>query len=190
MKSLLFFVLLIPAFSCGVRYRFSKSSDTLLDTSFIYTLPYPKGTTHLLIQNYNSLLSHKGRLNLDFKMEQGSAVTASRAGVVTSVQESFSKGGLSKKYLKKANSVIIRHSDGTNAMYGHLRHLGALVEVGDKVVTDQLLGYSGSVGFSAFPHLHFVVWGPTRKGRSSLPTRFHTKKGPKYLRTGRWYRSI
>jgi murein DD-endopeptidase MepM/ murein hydrolase activator NlpD len=190
MKFFVAFAFLILILSCGVPYKFIKTGSSNTDTSFIYNLPYPNGTAHLVIQGYNSLLSHKGRINLDFKMEKGSRVTASRAGIVISVQEGYSKGGLNKKYLRKANSVIIRHSDGTSAMYGHLRYQGAEVEVGEKVVSGQLLGYSGSVGFSAFPHLHFVVWGPTPKGRSALPTRFHTRRGAKYLRPGRWYRSV
>jgi murein DD-endopeptidase MepM/ murein hydrolase activator NlpD len=189
MKFFFFAAVLITFFSCGVQHRVAKTSGVQRDTGFIYELPYPKGKSYFLIQGYNSWLSHRDRLGLDFKMKRGSAVTAARAGVVSSVQESFSKGGLSKKYLRKANSVVVRHTDGSFAMYGHLGYNGAAVKPGDNVRTGQLIGYSGSVGYSAFPHLHFIVWGPTRQGRRQQPTRFHTHAGIGYLRPSRWYRS-
>ncbi|MDB5250919.1 MAG: hypothetical protein JWP27_88 [Flaviaesturariibacter sp.] len=182
--------LLLPfLIACGVRLP--KGSDTrpVADTSYVYALPYPPGTSHLLIQGYNSRFSHRGRLGLDFKMNRGSTITAARAGVVARVVDSFSKGGLKKKYLGRGNQVVIRHCDGSQALYGHGKKGGALVKVGDSVRTGQPLALSGSVGYSAFPHLHFIVWGPTPGGRRQLPTRFATKKGPAYLRPGRWYRS-
>lgn len=189
MKSISLLSLIIFVSSCGVQHRFASSEATTVDTSYIYTLPYPKGVSHLLIQGYNSKLSHRGRIMLDFKMDKGSSISAARAGVVVRVVDSFSKGGFNKKYLGKANGVTIRHNDGSQALYAHIQKLGALVKVGDTVQTGQLIAKSGSVGYSAFPHLHFVVWGPTPRGRAQLPTRFYTKKGVQYLRPGRWYRS-
>jgi murein DD-endopeptidase MepM/ murein hydrolase activator NlpD len=156
----------------------------------VYNLPYQKGKAYLLVQGYNSSFSHRGRLGLDFKMKRGTPVHAARNGVVSYMEERFSEGGVNKKYLRKANSIVIQHSDGSYAIYAHLQHNGASVERGDSIQTGQLIGYSGSVGYSAFPHLHFTVWKPGPKGRIQLPTRFHTKKGVIYLRTGRWYRSL
>ena len=52
------------------------------DTSYLYSLPYTKGTSHLLIQGYLSSYSHKNRAALDFKMKQGTPVHAARGGVV------------------------------------------------------------------------------------------------------------
>jgi murein DD-endopeptidase MepM/ murein hydrolase activator NlpD len=183
------FILLLFA-SCGVQHRFPTKAEAAADTSHIYTLPYPKGVAHLLIQGYRSKFSHRGRLGLDFKMNKGSLITAARSGIVVRAVDSFSKGGLNKKYLGRANQIVIRHEDGSQAMYAHLRKGGALVKVGDTVQTGQPIARSGSVGYSAFPHLHFIVWGPTPRGRTQLPTRFHTAKGIQYLRAGRWYRAI
>lgn len=190
MRIFLFLLLLFLGASCGRQFRFTSSKEAETDTSYIYTLPYPKGKVHLLVQGYNSSFSHKGRLGLDFKMKSGSPVTAARDGVVVDVEEQFTKGGINKKYYRKSNHITVRHSDGTMAFYGHLRHNGAKVAVGDTVHIGQVIGYSGSTGYSLFPHLHFMVWNPSATGRKQLPTRFHTKTGNQYLRPGRWYTPV
>ena len=184
-------VSLLSLSSCGVQYQLANEELAHKDSSFVYTLPYPKGEKHLLIQGYKSKLSHKNRLALDFKMKKGSPVAAAREGVVVRVEQRYKKGGFKKKYLGKANVVVIRHSDGSQAMYAHLQHNGALVKVGDSVLAGQMIAKSGSTGYSAMPHLHFIVWGPVPGGgRSQLPTRFQTKKGATYLKPGKSYTSL
>lgn len=173
--------------SCGVQY---KALQPAMDGDYIYVLPYQKGQSYFLVQGYNSWFSHKGRLGLDFKMKEGTPVLAARAGIVTSVEEGFKGGGISKKYLRRANGVVIKHSDDSYAMYGHLKQNGAAVSLSDTVKAGQLIGYSGGVGYSAFPHLHFTVWKPGSKGRNQIATRFRTSKGIVYLRAGRWYRAL
>ncbi|MBD0332313.1 MAG: M23 family metallopeptidase [Chitinophagaceae bacterium] len=190
MRFLVAAILLFSFSSCGVQYHFASTDKTKIDTSYIYTLPYPKGTSHFLIQGYNSKFSHRGRLGLDFKMQKGSTVTAARNGIVMGLNESFTNGGWSKSYLRKGNYVIIRHNDGTQAYYGHLLHNGVLVDVGDTVQQGQIIAKSGTTGYSATPHLHFIVWGPTPSGRKQLPTRFNTSKGVKYLKPGHWYKAV
>jgi len=176
--------------SCGVQYKLTKDELHDADSSYIYALPYPPGKSYLLIQGYNSRFSHRGRLNLDFKMRKGSPVHAARGGVVVSVEQGFKNGGLHKRYFRKANYVVIQHEDGTRAYYGHLQYNGLVVKAGDTVQQHQLIAYSGDTGYSAFPHLHFVVRGPTPDGYKPLPTRFQTRKGAKYLKPGVWYKSI
>jgi len=177
--------------SCGVQYKLTNGEADQADSSFVYSLPYPQGKKHLMIQGYRSKLSHKNRLALDFKMKKGSPVTAAREGVVVRVEQGYTKGGYSKKYLGKANVVVIKHSDDSQAMYAHLQHNGALVKVGDSVKVGQVIAKSGSTGYSAMPHLHFIVWGPVPGGgRSQLPTRFQTKSGAKYLKPGKSYRAL
>jgi len=179
----------VLCYSCGVQHRFASKQEAARDSSYVYDLPYEKGVSRFLIQGYNSIFSHKHQLALDFKMKKSSSVRAARSGVVVRLEESFTKGGVSKKYYRKANQVVVRHSDGSQAYYGHLRHNGVLVNVGDSVRQGQDIAKSGSTGYSALPHLHFMVWGPTRNGRAQLPVRFRTRKGIRYLRPGRWYRA-
>jgi murein DD-endopeptidase MepM/ murein hydrolase activator NlpD len=174
--------------SCGVQYHFTSNGDQRHDSSYVYELPYETGRARFLIQGYNSLFSHKHQLALDLRMKKGSAVVAARSGVVVRLEEGFTKGGVSKKYFRKANQVVVRHSDGSMAYYGHLLHNGVLVNLGDSVRQGQVIAKSGSTGYSALPHLHFIVWGPTKNGRGPLPTRFRTSKGIWYLKPGKWYR--
>ena len=190
MKVLLFSTIVFLLVSCGRQFHFTSSKEADTDTSYIYTLPYPKGKNLLLVQGYNSSFSHRGRLGLDFKMRSGSPVTAARDGIVVGTQENFTKGGINKKYYHKANYVIVRHSDGTQAYYGHLHHNGVAVAVGDTVHIGQVLAYSGSTGYSLFPHLHFMVWQPAATSRKQVPTRFRTQKGDQYLRPGHWYTPV
>jgi murein DD-endopeptidase MepM/ murein hydrolase activator NlpD len=50
---------------------------------------------------------------------------------------------------------------------------------------------SGNTGYTAFPHLHFIAWKFNDKGQwQQIATRFRTKKGVKYVRPWKWYRSI
>jgi murein DD-endopeptidase MepM/ murein hydrolase activator NlpD len=160
------------------------------DNSFIYKLPWENGKSHLLVQAYMSNFSHKGELALDFKMHKGTKVCAARSGVVVSVREDSKKGGLKAKYLTEGNHVIIRHDDGTYGNYWHLKYNGALVNVGDMVVQGQVISLSGNTGYTAFAHLHFEVTSEYSVGMNQLATRFKTRKGIRYLRPLKWYRSI
>lgn len=161
------------------------------DTSFVYWLPYEKGSAHLLVQGYYSHYSHRNRVALDFKMKKGTKVCAARGGVVVSVRENNDKGGLSRKYYREANMIGILHADGSRAYYGHLKKNGALVNVGDTVVQGQVIGLSGNTGYTAFPHLHFSVYAPGPNGqRQAVATRFLLKGKTRYLRPMRVYRSI
>lgn len=189
MQKLITILLLSFIASCGVQHRLQQ--DEVTDNSYVYQLPYAEGQSYLLVQGYRSWFSHKGRLAYDFKMKTGTPVYAARSGVVTNVQEGFKEGGVNKKYYRKSNSIIIRHEDGSNAMYAHLKYEGAEVKVGDSIKQGQLIGYSGSTGYSAFPHLHFAVWGPTSGGgRAQLPVRFQTIGGASYLKPGKKYTSV
>ena len=191
MKFLVAVVLLAGLSSCGVQYQLANEDLAQRDSSFVYSLPYPQGKKYLLIQGYKSKLSHKNRMALDFKMKKGSPVTAAREGLVVRVEQGYTRGGYSKKYLGKANVVVIRHLDNSQAMYAHLQHNSVLVKVGDSVKAGQMIAKSGSTGYSAMPHLHFIVWGPVAGGgRSQLPTRFQTKSGARYLKPGKYYRAL
>ncbi len=162
-----------------------KRGKVQTDNSFIYKLPFAVGNKFLLIQAYNSKMSHKNELSLDFKMKKGSKVCAARGGIVTAMRKDSDRGGLKDEYLNEGNHIIIQHDDGSTAWYWHLQKDGALVNIGDTVQSGQLIGYSGNTGYTAFPHLHFQVYDKEGK---NIPTRFYTKKGVIYLRPAKWYK--
>jgi len=159
------------------------------DTSYVYVLPFEKGKSHCLIQGYFSRLSHKERAALDFKMKKETKVCAAREGVVVRAKEDGNMGGLNKKYRPYGNNIVIQHKDGTRAGYWHLQYNGALVNPGDTIKQGQVIGLSGKTGYTALPHLHFLVWFVDEKGQwQQVPTRFQTSKGVKYLRPLHRYR--
>ena len=157
------------------------------DKSYVYSLPFSKGSKFLVIQAYNSKMSHTNEISLDFKMKKGSGICAARPGVVIALKEDSDEGGLNDEYLSKGNHIIIKHDDDSEAMYWHLQKGGVLVNTGDTVFRGQLIGYSGNTGYTAFPHLHFQVYD---KDGKNIATRFDTKKGVLYLRPGKWYKHI
>jgi murein DD-endopeptidase MepM/ murein hydrolase activator NlpD len=178
-----------PAFSqlTDNEIRDLKSGRVKPDNSYVYYLPFAKGNKFLLIQAYNSKMSHTKELSLDFKMRPGSKICAARDGVVIAVREDSDLGGLNEKYLNEGNHIIIRHDDGSVAMYWHLQKDGVLINIGDTIKKGQLIGYSGNTGYTAFPHLHFQVQD---KNGNDIATRFLTRKGIIYLRPAKYYRSV
>lgn len=85
---------------------------------------------------------HKG---LDFAGEEGAAVVATGAGVVTWADSRYGYGNL----------VEIDHGDGIVTRYGHNKEL--LVSVGDLVAKGQSVARMGSTGRSTGPHVHYEV---------------------------------
>ena len=159
------------------------------DTSFVYSLPYEGGESHLIVQGYFGIFSHKERAALDFKMKRGTNILAVRDGVVIRVKEDGSKGGWSRKYRSHGNNIVIQHGDNSRSGYWHLQKDGALVKVGDTVRQGQIIGLSGKTGYAATPHLHFIVWKNDSRGWHQVATRFQTSKGIKYLRPWKKYRN-
>src|SRR4030095_11393394 len=160
------------------------------DTSYVYSLPYEEGSSHLIVQGYFGIFSHQERAALDFKMKRGTNILAVRDGVVIRVKEDGAKGGWSKKYRSQGNNIVIQHSDYSRSGYWHLQKDGALVNVGDTVKQGQVIGLSGKTGYAAMPHLHFIVWKFDTRGQwQQVATRFQTTKGVKYLRPWKWYRN-
>jgi murein DD-endopeptidase MepM/ murein hydrolase activator NlpD len=200
MKTIIPLCLLLATATAGAQtqsdysIRGLKGGQYAKDTSYVYWLPYPHRAKYLLIQAYDSKLSHRGELALDFKMKVGSKVCAAREGVVVAMRKDSDRGGLKDEMLSEGNYIIIRHGDGTQANYWHFKKDGVLINVGDTVQKGQPIGLSGNTGYSAFPHLHFeVVPGNSGYGYrnfSQLPTRFYTKKGIMYLRPGKYYKAL
>jgi len=192
MKTLLLILFISTCSFCSAQLtdheiRDLKGGRVKPDNSYVYRLPFSKGSKFLLIQAYNSKMSHKDELSLDFKMRQGSKICAARDGVVQAIRKDSDLGGLKPEYLSEGNHIIIRHVDGSVAMYWHLKKDGVLVNVGDTVVKGQHIGFSGNSGYTAFPHLHFQV--QDKKG-NDIATRFMTKRGIIYLRPGKWYKAV
>ena len=134
------------------------SSTTEPDSDHRYAVPFGGDARRELTQGYDGAESHLAsmRYSLDFAMPEGTPVLAARAGTVLYLQDGFTEGRADPDLLERANLVVVAHSDGTMASYGHLTR-GIQVSVGDIADEGDVLGLSGATGFAGQPHLHFHV---------------------------------
>lgn len=95
---------------------------------------------------------------LDFKIPCGTPICAARDGTVVSRESRFNKNYKSKRYMKRANVIVIRHRNGEESVYGHLQWRSVRVKLGQKVKRGQIIALSGQTGFATYPHLHFGVY--------------------------------
>ena len=144
-----------------------------------YVLPYQVGMSFLVNNgNCGRYITHRpnctalnsngqlvdcgdGRYAYDFAMPVGIAILAARGGRVIFVENSVSNDTNNGN----GNQVNILHADNTVAAYLHFTPNTILVSVGDVVSKGDVLGMSGSSGFTdppgeSNPHLHIIVYRP------------------------------
>lgn len=189
----IFYIVFAKHCLCQQHYSISdlKKGKFIKDSSYIYALPFENKKKVFLIQAYDSKMSHKDELALDFKIKKRTKICAAREGIVIGAREDSDEGGLKPGNMSDGNYISIQHADGSVAHYWHLLKNGVLVNIGDTVAKGQPIGLSGNTGYTAFPHLHFEVVGNDAHGVfKQLPTRFYTNKGIVYLRPARFYRTV
>ncbi len=158
----------------------------------LYSLPYEPGAAFLVGQGYFEFPTHENEYAIDWAMPEETPLVAVRDGVVTETESSFSESGLKEELKNKGNYVTLRHDDGAYSLYYHLEQDGVKVKVGERVKEGQVIGLSGNTGYSATPHLHFVVYRIVDGRRKSFPTLFKSggetpfaiNPGGKYLAPG------
>ncbi|MEM7320270.1 MAG: M23 family metallopeptidase [Pseudomonadota bacterium] len=114
-------------------------------------------------------LSYDGHKGTDFalptldKMHQGVNVLAAAPGVVTGVRDQMPDQYFDQETAAQVegrecgNGLVLRHPDGWETQYCHMK-LGSLqVRTGDRVKRGQVLGQVGLSGKTQFPHLHLSV---------------------------------
>ncbi len=143
-------------------YRYNFGSYRVREATQPFELPWAQGQTFTTGQAFDGTRSHSGedRYAVDFPMPEGTPIHAARSGLVCYVRDEYWEGGWRTELRDRDNHVIIAHQDGTMSRYLHLRKNGAAVSLGDWVETGDLIGYSGNVGYSNGPHLHFDVVRP------------------------------
>src|SRR5688572_11019639 len=115
MKRILLIIFIFLALTItGIIIYFSLGSEVTknIDT-YIYDLPFQKGTNRKVVQGYGGRFSHENKAALDFAMPEGTAIHASRAGKIYSYKDDSDEGGPFAKYAGKANYIIVQHEDGS-----------------------------------------------------------------------------
>lgn len=93
-----------------------------------------------------SIHGHNG---VDLASVRGANVLASASGEVIIARTGWNGG--------YGTYVVIKHSNGTQTLYGHLN--GLAVYAGNSVKQGQVIGYMGNTGKSTGVHLHFEIRG-------------------------------
>jgi Peptidase family M23 len=155
--------------------RTSDAENATVLPSFLCTQGEGGELTHFFSGNLHAI---------DFQCPIGTELLAVADGVVVDVNDNNTLSGIAVTNLYEWNSILLHickekkddlspghdtvdnvpeHSDGPLFVeYVHIQK--ALVQKGETVSKGQVIGYSGSVGFSPEPHLHFSAF------RSSEPT--------------------
>jgi len=131
-------------------------------------------------------LSYDGHKGTDFRlpdsstMEHGVKVLAAAAGTVRAIRDGMPDisvkkiGSESIKGREAGNSVVIKHNNGWETQYSHMRRGSVKVKPGDQVTQGQALGLVGLSGNTEFPHLHLAL---RHHGNVIDPFSGHSPKG-------------
>jgi murein DD-endopeptidase MepM/ murein hydrolase activator NlpD len=125
-------------------------------------------------------------------MPIGTPIAAARGGTVVEVEESHTDGQIAETGFD--NYIVVSHSDGSTALYGHITHDGAVPAIGAQVSQGEIIAYSGNTGNTAgIAHLHISVQDcdPVTMGTAACPSRpltfANADPNPNGLVTGQTY---
>lgn len=105
-------------------------------------------------RTFNPKIYHYG---VDFAIKQGTPVKSTADGAVTIAEKNDNLGYY----------IMIKHGSGFSTMYAHNSRL--IVEKGAQVRKGDLIAYSGNLGVSSGPHLHYAVFDENGNPVDPLP---------------------
>ena len=110
-------------------------------------------------RRYHPILKRwKAHLGVDYAARRGTPIVAAGSGRIIYAARMGSYGNL----------VKIRHDDGYETRYAHMKSFRRGIRRGKYVKKGQTIGYVGSTGRSTGPHLHFEL---RKHGRAINPLR-------------------
>jgi len=98
----------------------------------------------------------KAHLGIDYAVRRGTPIVAAGSGKIIYAGRMGAYGNLIK----------IRHSDGYETRYAHMKSFRRGIKRGKRVKKGQTIGYVGTTGRSTGPHLHFEL---RKRGRAINP---------------------
>ena len=108
-------------------------------------------------RRYHPILKRwKAHLGIDYAARRGTPIVAASNGTIVYAARMGSYGNLIK----------IRHKDGYETRYAHMKSFRRGMRKGKRVRKGQTIGYIGTTGRSTGPHLHFEL---RKNGRAINP---------------------
>jgi murein DD-endopeptidase MepM/ murein hydrolase activator NlpD len=129
----------------------------------VHTLPFVRSAHIVRV----TALYHRKAGNMshavDFMMPVGTDIFASMSGIVVERESRYNTNYKHPKFAWKTNYLIIRHDDGTEALYAHLAWRSVVPSLRKRVAQGQVIAQSGETGYSTYPHLHFALYDDSGK---------------------------
>ncbi len=125
----------------GTAVTISQGTSQTVSSSGYFIRPISGGRKSQGIHGYNGV---------DLAASVGTPIVASAGGTVVIAKSSGYNGGYGLY-------VAIKHSNGTQTLYGHMSQVN--VAVGQQVNQGEVIGAVGNTGRSTGPHVHFEIRG-------------------------------
>lgn len=129
----------------------AEMSETT-DSKVPYGLPMAEKS--YISRMFNPDIYHFG---IDIALKQGTPVKATGDGAVTIADKNEDLGFY----------VMIKHANGFSTLYAHNSRLA--VNSGDRVKKGDVIAYSGNMGLSSGPHLHYAIFDQNGNPIDPLP---------------------
>lgn len=135
----------------------SYSAPSYVDAGDGWTWPIPGCYT--ITGGYGEGRSYETHGGTDIAASIGTPIYAANSGTVVNSSNDCTHSsagvGACNHGGGYGNHVWILHDNGYETIYGHM--INTVVSTGESVSKGQLIGYSGSTGWSTGPHLHFEL---------------------------------
>ena len=169
------------------------------DTIILNEIDKPEpNANEVLVQVKAAALNHRDQWCREGKypaLKVGVTLGSDGAGIVVGLGKNVSNNWLNQEVIINPNidwgdnplvqsanyHILGMPSDGTFAEYTHIKKNGSKVTPGEVIKKGQHIGYSGNVGWSTGPHLHFIVFLQRFNDRETLPTKFLVGNGKQFL---------
>jgi len=135
------------------------------ETGFLCTQGECGHLTHFFSGNLHAI---------DFRCPIGTPLLAVGNGIVVGSSTSNALTGIAVTNLFRWNSILLQidttDDDPLFVEYVHIQ--SSIVKIGQRVQLGDVIGYSGSVGFSPEPHLHFAAYRSAKPDAATVRVSF------------------